>query len=87
MTGPKTLIDTKNEEFKDNLKFMTKSLQKINKVKENSYRGGIKNFDRKITKNKKLLPRIRITNIFLQSKLLFSFSLFDVMYDDFLKIK
>ena len=42
---------------------MLSNLDQIRIVNENSFRGGVKKFNNKITKNVKLLPRMRITKL------------------------
>ncbi len=59
----KTSISTKSADFKNNKRFMLNNLEQIRIVNENSFRGGVKKFDSKITKNVKLLPRMRVTKL------------------------
>ena len=63
MTTLKTSINTKSHDFNNNKKIMLSNLETIKIVNENSFRGGVKKFNNKITKNVKLLPRMRITNL------------------------
>ena len=59
----KTSINTNSVDFKNNKKVMLSNLEEIKIVNENSFRGGVKKFNNKITKNVKLLPRMRITKL------------------------
>ena len=59
----KTSINTKSPDFKNNKRVMLENLEIIKNVNENSFRGGVKKFNKKITKNVKLLPRMRITKL------------------------
>ena len=65
----KTSINTSSVDFKNNKKVMLSNLEQIKIVNENSFRGGIKKFNNKITKNVKLLPRMRITKFIARVKI------------------
>ena len=59
----KTSINTKSKDFINNKKIMLSNIERIKVVNKNSFRGGVKKFDNRITKNVKLLPRMRITKL------------------------
>ena len=67
MTILKTSININSNDFNDNKKYMLSNLEKIREVNKNSFRGGVKQFNNKITKNVKLLPRMRITKLLDQN--------------------
>ena len=54
MTILKTSININSNDFNDNKNYMLSNIKKIKEVNKNSFRGGVKQFNNKITKNVKL---------------------------------
>ena len=59
----KSNLSVSSDIFINNKNYMLSKIDEIKKVKDFAFKGGIKKFNKKTSKEKKLLPRMRITQL------------------------